>query len=250
MFRYYFTYWDDLPADSGFDHFGKIHMTWLAGIVLVIIISSILYLKCKNDRQIRVLKILAVIMLIMEAYKDSVLIATGNMSIQYLPLHLCGIAIFIEALFAFFPCSFLGELTCVVCLPGAAAALLFPDWSRYPVINFMNLHGFILHTILVLFPILIMLSDQYAPKLRRIYMPLLFFAVAAPIVYRINLWQDTNFMFLNWPSLGSPFETVYQTCGYGSYLTAFGGTVLIVILIMYGMIGLIRFLIPQKHNHI
>lgn len=240
MFKYYFTYWDDLPADIGFDLFGKIHMTWLLGIILVIIIGSAVFLKCGNDRQNRILKTLAVIMLIMEAYKDSVLIVTGNMSVQYLPLHLCGIAIFIEVLFAFFPCAFLGELSCVVCLPGAAAALLFPDWSRYPIINFMNLHGFILHTILVLFPILIMLSGKYMPKIRRIYMPIVFFAAAAPIIYHINVWQETNFMFLNWPSLDSPFEMIYKTYGYKGYLAAFGGTVFIVILIMYGIAGIIN----------
>lgn len=185
-------------------------------------------------------------MLLMEAYKDIVLIVTGHMEFQYLPLHLCGIAIFLEALFAFFPCAFFGELTCVVCLPGAAAALLFPDWARYPTINFMNLHGFILHTILVLFPVLTMLSGKYLPKLRKIYMPLLFFAAAAPILYRINVWQNTNFMFLNWPSLGSPFETVYQNYGYGGYLAVFGGTVFVVILIMYGIAGMIGMI---KHKH-
>lgn len=244
MFQYYFTYWDDLPSDIGFDIFGKTHMIWLAGITLVIIVSCICFLKCSSDRQRKILRRLALFMLIMEAYKDCVLFFTGHMSVQYLPLHLCGMAIFAEALFVFFPCTFLGELICVVCLPGAAAALLFPDWSRYPTINFMNLHGFILHTILILFPILVMISGKYTPKLRNIYMPLLFFAVTAPVIYRINVCQGINFMFLNRPSAGSPFETVYANGGYAGYLLVYGATVLAVILIMYGLIQFIH----KKHK--
>ncbi len=242
MFDFYFTYWDDLPLDSGCDLFGKTHITWLIGIALTIIIFSAIYLKCSAAAQNRTLKILGSIMLIMEVYKDCVLISIGYMDFQYLPLQLCSIAIFAEALFAFFPCSFLGELTCVVCLPGAASALIFPDWLRYPTINFMNLHSFIVHGILVLIPVLMMISRKYTPKIRRIYMPLLFFAVAAPILYRINVWQETDFMFLNWPSHGSPFETIYLNYGYGCYLAVFGGTVLIVMLAMYAVIAFITYI--------
>ncbi len=248
MFQYYFTYWDDLPSGIGFEIFGKTHMIWLAGITFVIIVSCICFLKCSADRQKKILRRLALVMLMMEAYKDSVLFFTGHMSVQYLPLQLCGMAIFAEALFAFFPCTFFGEFICAACLPGAAAALLFPDWSRYPVINYMNLHGFVLHAILVLFPILVMISGKYTPKLRNIYMPLLFFAVVSPIIYRINIWQGTNFMFLNRPSTGSPFETIYANSGYACYLLVYGATVLAVILIMY---GLIHFILIQhkKRTH-
>ena len=41
-----------------------------------------------------------------------------------------------------------------LCLPGAAAALLFPEWSAYPQWNFMNLNSFLVHGLLILFPIL------------------------------------------------------------------------------------------------
>lgn len=240
MFNYYFTYWDELPADSGYDLFGKVHIIWLIGIILAVFVCSSLYLKWGVTTQNRFLKILSITMLIMEVYKDCVLAATGYMQFQYLPLQLCGIAIFIEALFVFFPCSFLGELMCVVCLPGAASALIFPDWLRYPTINFMNLHSFIIHGILVLIPILVMISRKYTPDIRHIYMPLLFFAIATPIIYRINVWQQTNFMFLNHPSNDSPFETIYLHYGYGCYLAVFGGIVLIVILVMYGLTALMK----------
>ncbi|MCD8133224.1 MAG: YwaF family protein [Clostridiales bacterium] len=240
MFEFYFTYWNDLPSDSGYDTFGIVHLTWLAGMAVAIVLCSVLFLKCSSSAQERFLKTLAVIMLAMEAYRETVLIVTGHMEFENLPLHLCGLAIFVEVLFAFFSNSFLGEFTCVACLPGAASALIFPDWLRYPTVNYMNLHGFIMHGILVMFPILVLISGKYIPNIRRIYMPVLFFAVAAPILHCLNTWQGSNFMFLNRPSLGSPFETVYEAYGYGAYLAVFVATVFAVILAMYGGIGGIR----------
>ncbi|MCC8080489.1 MAG: YwaF family protein [Lachnospiraceae bacterium] len=270
MFEFYFTYWSDLPADSGYDTFGIVHLTWLAGIAIAIVLCTVLFLKCSSpsqdqfqkcsplspdqfpkqisSAQDRFLKTLAGIMLAMEAYREIVLIVTGHMEFENLPLHLCGLAIFAEALFAFFPNSFLGEFTCVACLPGAASALIFPDWLRYPTVNYMNLHGFIMHGILVMFPILVLVSGKYVPHIRRIYMPVLFFAVAAPILHRLNAWQGSNFMFLNRPSLGSPFEAVYEAYGYGVYLAVFGVTVFAVILAMYGGIGLIRFILKRTSD--
>ncbi|MCD7981057.1 MAG: YwaF family protein [Clostridiales bacterium] len=240
MFDSYFTYWSDLPANSGYETFGKVHLTWLVGIALAIFVCIVLFRRISPAAQNRFLKTLAILMLALEAYRETVLIVTGHMEFENLPLHLCGLAIFVEVLFAFFPNSFLGEFTCVACLPGAASALLFPDWLRYPTVNYMNLHGFIMHGILVLFPLLVLISGKYVPKIRHIYMPLIFFAVAAPILHRINTVQGCNFMFLNRPSLGSPFEAVYEAYGYGVYLAFFGAIVFAVILAMYGGIGLFR----------
>ncbi len=240
MFEHYFTYWSDLPSDSGYDIFGTVHLIWLVGITIAIILYAAKYSQWPPAVQSRVLKTLAVIMLAMEAYREIVLTVTGHMEFENLPLHLCGLAIFVEVLFAFFPNTFLGEFTCVACLPGAASALIFPDWLRYPTINYMNLHGFIMHGILVLFPILVLLSGKCVPNIRHIYMPALFFAVSAPILHRLNVLWGSNFMFLNRPSNGSPFETVYEMYGYGGYLAVFGVTVFAVILAMYGVIGGIR----------
>ncbi|MCD8231357.1 MAG: YwaF family protein [Clostridiales bacterium] len=240
MFEYYFTYWDDLPANSGQDIFGIEHLSWLIGITAAIVLIAICSRKWDAIRRGRFLKILAVILLAMEAYREIVLTATGYMSVRTLPLHLCGMAVFIEALFAFFPVAFFGELTCVAILPAATAALIFPDWLLYPSVNYMNLHGFISHGILVLFAILVLLWEKYVPKLRRIYMLGLFFAIASPILYQINLRAGSNFMFLNRPSTGSPLETIYTTYGYGAYLTIFGTVVAVIILAMYGIFWIIR----------
>ncbi len=238
-FAYYFTYWNDLPADSGYPLFGAVHIAWLLGIAAAIAVCAVCFLRLGEVGRRRFLRALAVIALAMEAYREVVLIATGAWEFQNLPLHLCGMAIFFEALFAFLPCTFLGEMTCAACLPGAAAALLFPDWLRYPTLNYMNLHGFILHGILCLMPILVLISGQYRPRIRRAWMPLVFLAAAAAILYPINARKGSNFMFINYPSLGSPFAAVYAAHGYAAYLVVYVAVVAGVILAMYGVAALI-----------
>ncbi|MCD8150785.1 MAG: YwaF family protein [Clostridiales bacterium] len=249
MFDHYFTYWDELPADGGYTLFGSVHLAWLFGIAAAIILCLICLRKQNPVLQNRFLKILAILLLALEAYREIVLAATGHFSFQTLPLHLCSLAIFIEAIFAFYPKAFFGELVCVVILPAATAGLLCPDWLRYPTLNYMNIHGFVSHGILILFSFITLLSGKYRPGIRRIYMPLLFFAVAVPVIYRLNVWQGTNFMFLNCPSTGSPFETIYAAYGYTAYLAVFSATVLALILAIYGIIGLVYYVKDKKTQH-
>ena len=247
MLDNYFLYWDDLPADSGYETFGTVHVIWLAGILAVILITSTLFRKADPAVQTRILRSLGIFILAMEAWRLTVLAATGHMTYGNLPLHLCGIAIFLEAACVFLPNRFLGEVVCTACLPGAAAALIFPDWLRYPTFNYMNLHGFLVHGTLVLIPVLLMVSGRYLPQLRRIWMPVLFLIILSPIIYCFNMRHSTNFMFLNHPSVGSPFETLYDTFGYVPYVTVFAVTVCGVILLTYGIIHIFQKLFLHRY---
>ncbi len=239
MFDYYFTYWDDLPEDSGFSLYSMPHIIWLIVIGAGIYFGVNLYIGERADRK-KQRYIYAGIIMIMEAYKYIILAVTGNIGFQHLPLHLCGLAAIIEVIYLIYPCSFLGELMCIVAMPGALAALLFPNWLRYPVINFMSIHSFIIHGILVMLPVMMMLSGEYAPKIVHIYKILIFFAVVVPLIYFINIWQGTNFMFLSNPSGNSPFEGIYEKYGYGIYLLVYGIIVIVIILCMYAVAGLIK----------
>lgn len=235
MFDDYFSYWDDLPEDGGFTLFGAVHIIWLLLITGTVIAGCIFYKRKTKKSRGRILRRLAVLMLVMSVYKDAVLTITGHMQLQYLPLQLCGMAVIIEIIYAFFPSVFLGELMCIACLPGAAAALIFPDWTRYPVINYISLHGFIMHGLLILIPCMLMCAGDFLPKLRHIYIVIGFFAVIVPILMIINHYWDTNFMFLMRPSRGSPFLPAYERYGYAGYLAVYGAVVLLMILAMYGV---------------
>lgn len=235
MFDDYFSYWDELPADGGITLFGVAHIIWMFIIAGAVILGIRYYRRKSQESRRKVLYVLACVMIGMEIYKYSILTITGHMQIQYLPLQLCNMAVIIEIIYAFVPCTFFGEVICVACLPGAAAALIFPDWTRYPVINFMSLHGFIMHGLLVLIPCMLMAAGDFVPKLRNIYMVVLFFVTTVPILNVVNHFFQTNFMFLERPSRGSPFQVVYDSYGYVGYMLVYGITVFVIILIMYGI---------------
>ncbi len=252
LFQYYFTYMDDLPAGTGYPMFGKVHITWLVCITAAIVVCTFCFLHLKDRGQKRFLLILAIILLCLEAYREIVLVATGAWEFGLLPLHLCGLAIFIEVLYVIFPKAFFGEVSCVLCLPGAASALIYPDWLVYPTVNYMNLHSFILHGILCLLPILLLASRRYEPRIKRVWMPAAFLAVSALIIHGINVVMKMNFMFIEFPSVGSPFEGVYQAYGYAVYLIVYITVVIGVVLLMYAGIYAVRGIrkLIRRQDHI
>lgn len=250
MFDDYFTYWDELADGSGFSAWSAPHVIWLAILSTLVGAGTFIYIKRDRRGRKAIRRLTAAVMVAMEVYKDAALVLGGNMQVQYLPLQLCGMAIIVEAVFAFLPDSdgkwvravrkFLGEVMCILCLPGAAAALLFPDWLRYPVINFMSLHSFILHGLLVLMPMMCLAAGDVRPDIRRIYMIFGFLAGAATLVYPVNRAFDSNFLFLGWPSNDSPFEKIYLEHGTGGYLAVYGAAVVCGVLFMYVVIYVIR----------
>lgn len=236
MFGDFFRYWDELPQDGGFRLFGWIHICWLVGIIFVCIVTGYYYRKADAAVQDRILKILTGICLCLELGKDFYLIWIGEMGISYLPFEMCGLAIFVELGFAFFHRKFLGEVMCVISMPGAMAALLFPDWTRYPLFNYMHINSFLIHGLLVLIPVLVLTSGRYKPSIKRIWQIFLFLFTVVPSVYVINRIWGCNFMFLCYPSNGSPFLSVYLQHGYVPYLITYAVTVILCILVIYGIL--------------
>lgn len=269
MFDNYFTYWDDLPDGSGFELYSAPHIMWLTVIAVGVCAGVRIYIKKTGAGRRRLRSVMAAVMAVMELYKDAVLTVTSHMEVQYLPLQLCGLAIIVELCFVLAAnvcdvrtdmgrraadCggwqrvrTFLGEVMCILCMPGALAALLFPDWTRYPVINFMSLHSFILHGMLVLLPAAMLAGGEVSVDIRRIYMPAVFLACAAGLVYPVNIAADCNFMFLRHPSNSSPFEAVYRRLGYGGYLLTYGLVVVLAVLLMYGIYALILRLLLDEN---
>ena len=236
MFGDFFRYWDELPQDGGFRLFGWIHICWLVGIIFVCIMVGHYYRKADARVQDRILKILTSVCLCLELGKDIYLILIGEMGVSYLPFEMCGLAIFIELGFAFFHWKFLGEVMCVISMPGAMAALLFPDWTRYPLLNYMHINTFLIHGILVLVPVLVLASGRYRPSIKKIWQIFLFLFAVVPPVYLINRIWNCNFMFLCYPSNGSPFLSIYLQHGYIPYLITYASVVIICILVIYGIL--------------
>ena len=106
-------------------------------------------------------------------------------------------------LFSWRSWNWLGQVLYTLCLPGAAAALVFPDWTVYPQWSLMNINSFLVHGLLILFGAPAG-GGTIRPRLSAIWKPLLFLAVVTPPIWLFNRTWGTNYFFLNTASPNSP----------------------------------------------
>ena len=183
------------------------------------------------------IRVIPPLMLGMEIFKDLYLVRVGHFGLDYLPLHLCsmGIPVFLLAVYGGRAGPFFTEIAMILILPGSVCAILFPDWTMYPVWNFMNLYSWAWHGLLVLFPLL--LAGRWKPSFRNIAKPLLFLAAVVPPVYWFDRRYGLNYLFINWPPEGTPLVWLAGLMGVPGYLAGYAALTAAVIAAAYGLYG-------------
>ncbi len=149
---------------------------------------------------------IAVLLALGEAARLAVIAANGELGLGWLPLHFCGLAIFIEIWYAVRPSRVLGDILYAACMPGALMALLFPDWTDYPAFCFLSQNSFVIHILLVAYPVMLTAAGKIRPDPRNLPKVTLFLLVLAVPMYFFDRAAGMNFMFLLYPSAGSPLE--------------------------------------------
>ena len=254
----FFRYVTELPAGSGFEMFGTIHLVWLFGILLFSIIIALFYKgipeaadgssvdsnKYFTKRKFRM--IIGLIMPVISIYRDAVLVITGHFDRFYLPLHLCGMALWIGALYCFTRWRFVGVVYVLLCVPGALSALIFPDWVDYPLWNYMHIHDFISHGLIVSWGLCLVVSDELVPEWKEIWMPVVFGIIGVMILTPVNKWIGTNYWFLSSPSAGSPLVPIIKLTGERWYVVGYILFVTVVVLIWLGSIRLIKHILERR----
>ncbi len=239
MWRYFFTPEQEIPSDVGFSLYGPEHIPAL--VILAILSAVIVTLGCRMTKRSRglLLKVLAALMVAMEVIKDLVLGNMGSFSVGYLPLHLCSLDMFICLYAAWHPDSDgAGQLVWALCLSGGMAALLFPDWTRFPVIHFQSIHSFVYHAMLVQFSLISVITGQIRPRVERLWKVLLFLVIAAVPIYGINVVLHTNYMFLLEPVSGTPLELCARLPGQWGYLLGYlilAAAILVVLTLPFSL---------------
>lgn len=246
--EYFFTAKENLPCDMGFSLYDKYHINWLFVIMLFIIITSVRYkLMSIYKRQKFRLKF-GVAILSTEVYYQTILIVTKQFNINYLPLHLCGLAIFISFFDAIHPDNIAREILYCLCMPGAFMALLFPNWSIYPLFNFASINSFILHGLLITYPIMLIYSGEFTPDYKRLPKCILFLILLIIPMYIFNKVYNTNFLFLNTPSEGSPLVIFENWFGNPGYIFGMFIMLIICFFILYLPIIIKNLWIRKKRN--
>lgn len=222
---------EQVPEGVGFTTFGATHLIWLVSMALIAAVVIVVYRKADPKKKNIIRLILGWLIVFSEILKNIVAACTGTFGVGHLPFHLCGINILIILFDLFKPTKVTRNFLYYFCIPGAALALLFPNWTALPSFNFFCIHSFTIHAMLVLYPLLLINSDDFKPEIKQmLWSIVLLIAMAIPI-YFINLWLDTNFMFLMDPEQGNPLGLFEQYLG--SHLWGFPILLPIVMFIMY-----------------
>lgn len=229
--KYWFDTSETIQKGVGFTHFDPSHLFWLVCTVLFILCLCRVYRHSGSDARIRLRKGMAAAILGNELFKTVMLLIGGNWNPDYLPLHLCSVNIILIAIHAVRPGKLLDNFLYAVCIPGAAAALLFPSWTKLPVMNFMYLHSFTVHILLMAYPIMLCAGGDLKPDHRYIPKCVALLGTLALVALCANLVFDTNFMFLMSASKSNPLYVFKKL--FGSHLVGFAVLIPVVFGVMY-----------------
>jgi hypothetical integral membrane protein (TIGR02206 family) len=227
----FFTVKDNMPDGFGFKTFDLTHLTWLLVAVVLCVVACVFYKKLSERGRKIMLTVLGCYIFFQEMLKNLVVALVGEFSPGYLPFHLCGINILLIAFDVIKQTKIVRNFLYYFSIPGAALALLFPNWTQMPVFNFFHLHSFTIHILLVMYPLLLVTTGKVDTNLKSAFKSILLLVALAIPVYGLNLLWDTNFMFLMRPDSGNPLELFEKLLG--NHLWGFPVLLPVVILIMY-----------------
>lgn len=241
----FFTYETNLPADAGFSLYSAPHLCMLAVIIVFCFYGSRRFRAKPFNQQEQITHILGAVILCMEIVRILVYAYMGGMNIYELPLHLCGITVYLCALHSLWKPDWLGQVLYSLCLPGAWCALLFPDWVVYPFFSFASLHSFAAHGLLVLYITIQTASGAIRPSLSAVWKPVLFLCIVVPPVMWFDRHFNANYMFLQLPSAGSPLVFLSNFAGgnLAGYLFLFAVVIFCVMALMD-----LPFAIKKRHK--
>lgn len=219
--EYFFTLEQDLPAGAGFALWGREHLCWLAIGAALGVILCLLYRRVGGRGRMALRIAVGCAVLLCELLKDGNLIVQGAFGVYYLPLHLCGLAVFFTVCHCLRPGETVGNFLYSTCVPGAAFALLFPDWTVYPAFSYHSLVAFVVHSLLVIYPLMLVCGGDLRPDARLLPRCLGILAVLAAAVYVFDRAFQANYMFLLLPAPGSPLEWFASFLGNPGYLLGY-----------------------------
>ncbi|MBR5120985.1 MAG: TIGR02206 family membrane protein [Oscillospiraceae bacterium] len=220
---------DTEGIELGFEHFDETHIILL--IIATAIIGACTYLFSKlgvHGRTV-MLNVISVLMVADELVKHIGNLALDSWTVHYLPLHLCSVNIFICVAYTITKNKSLSKLLYCFGAPGAFLALLLPSWTNQPVLNFMHLHSYTIHILLLLFPILLVV-DGYRPTIKDVPKCFMCIVIYAIPLYFINKLLDTDFLFIN-GAKKTPFEDIVKVIGDPWYVP--------LMLILFGILALL-----------
>lgn len=227
----FFDYGANESPMAGFGRFSPAHLLLLSGLGLLLL-GAYLFCRKKPRPGCSLARVSAWLLLLTELGRAAVLLALGLYDRGRLPLHLCTLSVYLYFIHMLRPGPVLGQFIYAFSMPGAAFALVFPDWADYPLFHFVTFSSFLLHFFLLLYPITALALDEIRINIRRFPGSLALMLSFALPIWALNKLLGTNYMFLNWPPPGTPLE-LFAPLGSVGYLLGFVPLALAVWALLY-----------------
>lgn len=160
----------------------------------------------KNNRTFR--KILAVMPIALEMIRLIAVLIDGHYDSSYLPFHLCLFGAQFMALDAFYESKFIKASLYFLFMPAALLSLFTPGWDMVNKYSYVALVSWIIHGINTFYPVYLVISKEYEPKLKDIIYPSIFIVFILPIIKVLNKKLNANYFFIEEPYEGSPLATI------------------------------------------
>lgn len=228
---------------DSFERFSPEHIGTLLVIAIAITIGLLLIRK-GSDKSVQTLsRILSVLVLLGEIIQDILLIRDGGNLIEFLPLHLCNLGIFVNLAAAFSKGkiqSFFAEISVVLIMPGTAGALIFPDWTYRPFWSYLPLLCFFTHSLLLFIPLMFLVMKKAQVSFRHFWYSYLFLLVVTPPIYLLDKRTGVNYMFLLYPIESTPLEWINNLFGGNYYILGLGLLVTVILAIEYSIYSSFR----------
>lgn len=236
--KYFWLQRYDLPNGLGHTTFSSTHLITLIVVIASIVLAQKCFMKASDRARNTVLKAIPLIMVCLEIFKDLHLYNMGRWSMDYLPFQLCGIGAIVFVMAEYLPTgkarAVFGEIAYCLILPGAVAALIFPDWLKYyPVWNFFYIYSFLWHALLVLYPVMLRSAGMIAPSIKHIWYEIVFLMCVVPPVMLFDKKTGYNYMFVNYPPKGTPLEWMASFMGNPGYLIGYTALIMFGVYVMY-----------------
>lgn len=197
------NFWDLDYGQVGFKFYGAYHFIWL---FIIFIFGLFLYKPWKKSKKFR--KVIAILPISLEIIRLIAVLIDGHYDSSYLPFHLCLIGSQFMAVDAFYDSKIIKSCLYYLFMPAAILSLNTPGWDQVNKYSYVAIISWIIHGINSFYPIYLVISKEYLPKLRDIIYPVIFILFTLPIIKILNKKLNANYYFIEEPYEGSALATI------------------------------------------
>ena len=231
--EYFFVFDHHLPQGVGIGWMGGVHIGWLLFAALAIFGLCRACRRADAPRFRFLQRAVCAGILVTEVVRELCLLSAGVWGVYTLPLHLCSLSVFVVLWHTLRGNALSGELLYCLGMPGAAMALLFPDWLYYPAANLMSINSFLGHILLTAYPAMLTARGAIVPDVKRLPKCFACLAATSAVIFVFDKLTNSNYFFLNSPSPGSPLVFFERWLGNPGFIVGYLPLIAALWLLLY-----------------